>query len=75
MPVWKFRSASEMPRHTGRVKKTDLLKTSELFALLNTALPPLSKRGVQKFHSIEEANENRKLLEAERAKLINRAKK
>lgn len=72
MPVWKFHGVEEMAKYTGYIKKKSSLKTNEIFILLNTALPPLCKRGVQKFHSIEEANKARKSLEAERAKLINR---
>ena len=72
MPIWKFHSIEEMNKHNSYIKKNVSLKTNELFALLNTALPPLGKRGVQKFRNMEEANKARKLLEVERAKLINK---
>lgn len=72
MPVWKFHSIEEMTKHNRYIKKKVSLKTNELFTLLNTALPPLGKKGVQKFRNIEEANKARNLLEIERAKLINK---
>ena len=75
MPIWKFHSVEEMAKHNSHVKKKVSLKTNELFTLLNTALPPLCKRGVQKFHGMEEANKARKLLEIERAKLMNKKSK
>lgn len=72
MPVWKFHTIEEMTKHNGYIKKKVSLKTNELFVLLNTALPHLGKRGVQKFRNIEEANNARNLLEIERAKFINK---
>lgn len=72
MPVWKFRSIEEAAKLNAYLPKKVSLKTNELFALLNTALPHLGKRGVQKFHNMEEANNARRLLEIERAKLINK---
>ncbi|MFH1452868.1 MAG: hypothetical protein ABIH00_02655 [Armatimonadota bacterium] len=72
MPVWKFHSISDMTKYKGYTRKKVALKTNELFALLNTALPPLCRRGVQKFRNIEEANNARRLLEIERAKFINK---
>lgn len=72
MPVWKFHSIEQMNEYKNPVKKIISFKTNEIFDLLNVALPPLCKRGVQKFRTIEEANQARKLLEIERAKIMNR---
>ncbi|MBI2251986.1 MAG: hypothetical protein HYU63_04465 [Armatimonadetes bacterium] len=70
MPVWKFHSVEEMIKQNNYSKKNNSLRIHELFSLLSSILPPLCKRGVQKFHSIEDANEARKLCEIERARFM-----
>ena len=59
MPVQKFRSAAEMPRPP---RATGPELEARIRALWNRAFllsPPDYVRGVQRFRSIEEANEER----------------
>lgn len=70
VPIWKFHSVEEMIKQNNYFKKNNYLRMNELFSLLSSILPPLCKRGIQKFHSIEDANKARKLCEIERARLM-----
>lgn len=59
MPVFKYRSPGEMPAPE-RVSGPDLpARIRALWARSFLLCPPISRRGVRRFRSIEEANEDR----------------
>ncbi len=67
MPLWKFRSIEEMNAFTQESKMDNTSRQEALIALLAGFVPTVCKRGVQKFRTIEEANEARLRGEIERS--------
>ncbi|MHC9541267.1 MAG: hypothetical protein AB9903_17320 [Vulcanimicrobiota bacterium] len=67
MPLWKFRSIEEMNACAQEFKMDNASRQEAIVTLLARFVPAAGKRGVQKFRTIEEANEARLRSEMERS--------
>jgi hypothetical protein len=70
MPLRKFRSVEEMNVCAGDAAGNVASRLRELITMVSGVVPYVSRRGVQKFRSIEEANEARLQCEIERARFL-----
>jgi len=67
MPIKKFHSIEEMNASTEKPAMDYASRQEALVTLMNRMVPSITKRGVQKFRTIEEANKARLKLEMERS--------
>ncbi|MDQ7826827.1 MAG: hypothetical protein RDV48_28775 [Candidatus Eremiobacteraeota bacterium] len=70
VPLKKFRTIEEMNAGSAPEGGNSAARMEALAALMETMVPPLCRRGVRKFRTIEEANEARLTLERERAEKL-----
>lgn len=70
MPLRKFRSVEEMDEDEPGENEDFTIRQKSLITLMNNLVPPVRKRGVQKFRTMQEANEARLILEIERARQL-----
>ena len=75
MPLRKFRSVEEMDENEPEINEPEknedfTIRQKSLITLMNNLIPPMCKRGVQKFRTMQEANEARLILEIERARQL-----
>jgi len=70
MPLWKFRTLEEMNASTAGPGGDSAARFESLITMMNSAVPSLYRRGVQKFRTMEEANEERLQRDIERARSL-----
>lgn len=67
MPLWKFRTIEEMNAFADMQASNNAARLKALLVMMEGVAPPICRRGVQKFRTMEEADEERIAREKERA--------
>jgi hypothetical protein len=68
MPLWKFRNVDEMNASTAGPRGDGAARLEALLLNLGDIITPSARRGVRKFRTMEEANEERAEREARQMK-------